>query len=401
LLLGIIFLTPTYYAFRISGLWSGEGAVDLIRNSLGDDRAWSLEYRFRNENLLVERALERPLFGWGTWGESLSVDSQKLRDFGIGREHAIPDGLWVLSLGTTGWIGLTALTLVILLPPTLFLTRFSPREWLDPLVAPSAMFAVLLSIYMLDCLVNAMINLVYIVSLGGLIAVIPMRTRSESTQLDLHNDTFTSSSKVPNAFHSSARPIAPQWAAKEELAIRYITLGRSLARQGRRDEARSTWFQAIDLWNRLVTTYPDNLEVLSARCDCYNDLAWFLIDDSEVTQSDAQQAVAFAVKAVESFPERCDYWNTLGAAYFHAGNAQAAVDTLHRSIALQRDQGTAFDYLYLSLACSRLNQYDIARSWYDQGIAWIAENSTDHHLDRLEAQIRRHLDPSENISLKS
>jgi hypothetical protein len=330
------------------------------------------------------------------------VDSTKLSDSGIGRAHAVPDGLWVLVLGTTGGIGLTALTFVILLPPILFLIRFSPREWLDPLVAPTAMFAVLLSVYMIDCLVNAMVNLIYVVSLGGLIAAIPMRGRSGAVWPDLHSDNaFASSPTANDAILSSARPIAPQWAAKEELAIRTVNLSRSLAGQGRRDEARSTWFQAIELWNRLVTAYPNDSRLLSARCDCCNDLAWFLIDQSDVSQADAHQAITFAIKAVESFPERCDYWNTLGAAYFHAGDDQAAIDTLHQSIALQRDQATAFDYLYLSLACLKLDQHDIARSWYDQGIAWIAGHSTDHHLDRLEAEIRRRLSLSENIGLKT
>ncbi|WP_323784456.1 hypothetical protein, partial [Leisingera sp.] len=39
--------------------------------SIDPDRAASLDFRFNNEDMLLERAYEKPLFGWGSWGRNL------------------------------------------------------------------------------------------------------------------------------------------------------------------------------------------------------------------------------------------------------------------------------------------------------------------------------------------
>lgn len=390
LLLGVMLLTPLYYTVRITGLWSGEMLLDVIEAGLGKDRAWSLEFRFRNENLMIERARERPVIGWGGWGRALNVDSEQLMAAGV-RKKVVPDGLWIIAFGNTGSVGLAAVTLVVLLPPLLFLGRFSVKDWLDPRIAPAAMFAVLLSIYMIDCLANAMVNLIYIVAMGGLTAAVPDRSRRGVAKSHLVMEGRDGASLDERKASTSIRPrLGSIASASERLASRYADMGRSLASRGRRNEAKAAWFQAVDLWSRMTSDDPENSRFASSWCDCCNDLACFLIDEAVPEAQNFSQAVAFAVKATEVFPEECVYWNTLGAAYYRAGDDHSAVTALYRSISLQDDCGTGFDHFYLALACSRLDQHDVARSWYEQGVSWIKEYAPDHiPLRRLADEAKK------------
>ena len=77
-------------------------------------RAESLQFRFHNEDVLLERASEKPLFGWGFWGRNEVYDPE------TGRSVAVTDGRWIIVIGTFGWagyiveFGLLALPLLLL-----------------------------------------------------------------------------------------------------------------------------------------------------------------------------------------------------------------------------------------------------------------------------------------------
>jgi hypothetical protein len=82
--------------------------------SFSADRAYSLQFRIDNEELLLARAQERPWFGWGGYGRNF------MRDPITGEMTNIADGLWIIILGMNGWLGylaefgLTALPLLAL-----------------------------------------------------------------------------------------------------------------------------------------------------------------------------------------------------------------------------------------------------------------------------------------------
>jgi hypothetical protein len=59
----------------------------------------------------------------------------------------------------------------MLLPPVAALRRFGPPTWAHPAMAAPAVLAVFLITYTFDCLMNAMINPIYLVALGGLSAM--------------------------------------------------------------------------------------------------------------------------------------------------------------------------------------------------------------------------------------
>ena len=54
--------------------------------------------RLRNETELLERAFDKPLFGWGGWARARVFDEE-------GRNTSVTDGLWIIVMGERGWIG--------------------------------------------------------------------------------------------------------------------------------------------------------------------------------------------------------------------------------------------------------------------------------------------------------
>jgi hypothetical protein len=144
----------------------GEGAVALCSKFFGDERTQSFEVRVRSENQLAAHALEQPWFGWGRWNRN------RVKDLS-GKDAAPTDGLWVIALGVNGIVGLTAFTIAILMAPLLIWYRCPLTYWDHPGVAAAVAMAVLLSLYMLDNILNAMPDPIFTLALGGLVGIAP------------------------------------------------------------------------------------------------------------------------------------------------------------------------------------------------------------------------------------
>jgi hypothetical protein len=108
----VLFLTLP--ALRQGNLVTFESLTSAIA-TVSAERAGSLQFRMDNEVALLERALEKPLFGWGGWSRA-EVFSEE------GYDLSVTDGLWIIILGQRGWIGyLTYFGLMCL--PLLYLLR--------------------------------------------------------------------------------------------------------------------------------------------------------------------------------------------------------------------------------------------------------------------------------------
>ncbi len=175
----LIALAPAYMTLRATQVWDGMNAVRFIENTISEDRAQSLELRFTNENLLAKRALEKPVFGWAGWGRSRVYDR-------FGKDISITDGMWVIALSKNGLVGLASFTAVILLPVWLTVKRIPIRLWSHPKAAPAAAMAVVLILYMVDNLLNAMINPVFMLMAGALSAQVAPKSRTRAQRVT-HN----------------------------------------------------------------------------------------------------------------------------------------------------------------------------------------------------------------------
>jgi hypothetical protein len=112
------------------------------------DRAHSLAFRFENEEALLERAAEKPFFGWGGYGRNLIYDPFT----GAGR--SIADGAWIITLGIYGWLGYVALFGLLALP-LILMAREAVLSRRAALCPHAAAVAVLLAANLMDMLPNA------------------------------------------------------------------------------------------------------------------------------------------------------------------------------------------------------------------------------------------------------
>lgn len=172
-LLALALVPPVYVAARTTGAWSGASFVEAVER-FSPDRAESVDYRFRAEDSLVDHALKRPWFGWGGWGRNRPTT------FDADAPAYATDGLWIIVFGKTGALGLAGLLGTMLLPALLLARRMPRPGWAHPGTASVIGLGVILTLYMLDCLLNAMNNPFYLLAAGGLAGAIAAALRERA-----------------------------------------------------------------------------------------------------------------------------------------------------------------------------------------------------------------------------
>lgn len=158
-MMALLCLPPAYMVSRGTGVWEGEGLVQVAGAVAGGDREQSLAFRFENEDMLIRRAVQQWAFGWGGWGRNLMIDH--------GKVLSVPDGLWVIVLGQNGVVGLLAISGLLLVPGALLCSRIGPHLWANPRVAPVVALAAVSALYMVDNLLNAMLNPIFMMAAGA------------------------------------------------------------------------------------------------------------------------------------------------------------------------------------------------------------------------------------------
>lgn len=122
-------------------------AIVARAEAINPDRAQSLAFRVNNEEQLLERAKEKWLFGWGGWGRNL------VRHPETGAIETIPDGRWILTFGTYGWVGYLC-EMGLLATPLFLLGWQARRQGAAPLSPFAAPLAMVLAITLVDMLLN-------------------------------------------------------------------------------------------------------------------------------------------------------------------------------------------------------------------------------------------------------
>lgn len=132
--------------------WVPEQYMLEQAEALDPDRAGSLQFRFDNERVLLDRALLKPVFGWGSWGRNHILDPV------TGELLTVTDGRWIITIGVFGWVGylaeflLFSWPLFVLLGRSFVLTREDhTAPWLGAL-------ALILGFNLFDLLPNATIT---------------------------------------------------------------------------------------------------------------------------------------------------------------------------------------------------------------------------------------------------
>ncbi len=421
----LIGIGPFYFTTRLTGLWTGSEVVAITEATTDADRTQSIRFRFEQEEIMMRSALKRPIWGWArAGGFNIRPD---------GRLEAISDGFWIITLGYSGLVGLLSLWAMLCLPLALVSFRYRPSTWNDPEVASTVAMSVLLALFMVDNLSNAMLNPIYALIMGGVVAQ-PRRVgsrrslqveaalasardsieagRPELAELEfrkvLEHDpdpagpasladrdealeglarSLLASGRHDEAVRAFEELVASRLAAAAEdhdperirdLGSAHEGLARALARLGRHGRAVGERLKAVDLWSGLVAAYPGDESQVRRRASSLNDLAWLLAADAPPGLQDPVRAAELAAEAARTAPEDPACWNTLGVARYRAGDFLGSVDALGRSIELGPPGGTAFDHYFLAMASCQLGDLDHAVAWFDQAVAWSSRHGSDH-----------------------
>lgn len=105
---GLAILVLLYPLLRLTGDFPTRTLLDAAAK-FSQDRAASLAFRFRNEDMLVQKADERRWFGWGGFGRNRIYNEW-------GKDDSITDGHWILIFGSYGIIGMIGMYGMLLYP---------------------------------------------------------------------------------------------------------------------------------------------------------------------------------------------------------------------------------------------------------------------------------------------
>jgi len=158
ILVGAIVVVVTFPATRFTGVFPAQQLVELV-SRVSVDRAQSLGFRFDNEDMLLRRAMLRPVYGWGTFGRN-----RVFADWG--QDVSVTDGQWIIQLGIFGAVGLAGLLVLVLVPLLRFIWNWrrippGPRSLVHHL-------ALVVTVCAVDILPNAWADRLPLVYAGAL-----------------------------------------------------------------------------------------------------------------------------------------------------------------------------------------------------------------------------------------
>jgi serine/threonine protein kinase/tetratricopeptide (TPR) repeat protein len=199
----------------------------------------------------------------------------------------------------------------------------------------------------------------------------PQAEKSLRQALDVHK-------KLVAAFANTAG--AAEY--RSRLNENYEELIDNLMAQGKIQEAEALALEpaARDLVREAIKRCPENAVA-------ENNLAWHLIKFAVPRRCDPAEALALAQKAVKRAPDVDYFVNTLGVAYYRAGNWKAAIDTLTKADELYGGRLFSYNAFFLAMAHWQRGEKEQALKWYAPALVWMEKVAPkDAHLLRFRAE---------------
>jgi len=170
----IVIVAFSYPLLSILELVPHAYLVELV-GSVSQSQAGSLGYRFNQEVMLLERAQEKWLFGWGGWDRNRLADS-------------VTDGYWIILFGKYGAIGLSAVFGLIASTVFISQTLFSRlHEKNDKTII--ACHCLLAGVIFLDQIPNASMSPCAWLVIGGLAGRVSNMPRAND-RMAIHKTTI-------------------------------------------------------------------------------------------------------------------------------------------------------------------------------------------------------------------
>jgi O-antigen ligase len=160
-----------YPSMRESDVFPTSTVLSLSEMA-GGEREASVAYRFKNEEMLLKKARQRPWFGWGQYDRNEVFDE-------YGKRATVTDGEWIIALGIAGFTGFLSSFGLLLIP--VFLTgrrlRLASDDTERRLVAATSL---IVAVTALDLLPNSLFsNYPYFLS-GALLSASAALLRSRN-----------------------------------------------------------------------------------------------------------------------------------------------------------------------------------------------------------------------------
>ena len=166
------FVALAYPLMKGADLVPQEAMLQQAEN-VDADRANSLRFRFQQETILLERAQEKPLFGWGLWGRNHIWDGATKTIL------TVTDGRWIIIIGVLGWVGFLA-EFGLLAWPIFLMWGRSGQGQVSPWVGPMAL---MLGVNMIDLIPNATLTPLTWLMAGALLGYAEAFSRQTQTAL--------------------------------------------------------------------------------------------------------------------------------------------------------------------------------------------------------------------------
>ncbi len=159
----LLALAPsTYCILRATDAWDAQNLIDGVE-AINADRAYSLSVRIAAESTLTGHARDRLWLGWGGFGRFRTTETQ------TNEKGVLADSMWLITFSQNGLFGLLCLLAMHFVGCLVVAGRAPPQRWLEPRFALPGSMALVISLVMVDNLMNNMINPVFLVILGAVV----------------------------------------------------------------------------------------------------------------------------------------------------------------------------------------------------------------------------------------
>jgi serine/threonine protein kinase/WD40 repeat protein len=147
--------------------------------------------------------------------------------------------------------------------------------------------------------------------------------------------------------------------------IAHLRRGRALLELGEINAALADFQRALAL-------YPDRLGLETSLAKIYNARAWRMLSEPE-PYSNLKAAITLAEQAVQLVPNEQACQNTLGVAWYRAGEYAKSIAVLEKSLSVGKGQFDAFDLFPLAMCHAKLGERAKAKDCFDRAVKWMDE----------------------------
>ncbi|HEV3445114.1 MAG TPA: tetratricopeptide repeat protein [Gemmataceae bacterium] len=126
-------------------------------------------------------------------------------------------------------------------------------------------------------------------------------------------------------------------------------------------------------WDKADADFRKTLALAPQHSSRANEMAWFWATCPDARYREPVRAVELAKRIVNRAPKAGAAWNTLGVALCRAGDWQAALQALNKSMELSRG-GTAFDWFFLAMTQWHLGEKEKAHQQFAKAVQWMDKN---------------------------